>query len=137
MPFGRGEHQNLSCEFCLASFEFGIEGELLLFVMSFETSNPVLKPSSKVSFRVNVPLEAPTEVSFCFDLSGTKASILSLNLSLLPDCEAKWTVGVQKPDTHIQSHLIVLLFWNPVLSSFNFPISAEFTFLYPFAAITA
>ena len=84
-----------------------------------------------------MPLEAPTDVSFCFDLSGTKASIWSLNLSLFPDCDARWTVGVQKPETHIQSHSIVSEFSNAVLSLLSFPICADLTFLYPFAAITA
>ena len=110
---------------------------MLLLVILFETSNPVLNPSSKVSFNVKVPFEAPIEVSFCFDLSGTKASIWLSNFSLLPDWDAKWTVGVQNPDTHIQSHSIILIFSNPVLSLFNLPICADFTFLYPFAAIIA
>ena len=79
---------------------------------------------------MKVPLEAPIEVSFCFDLSGTKASILSSNLSLFPDCDAKCTVGVQKPETHIQSHSIVSELTNEVLSLFNFPIFAEFLIFY-------
>ena len=87
--FGNREHQNLSCGFFLVSFEFGIEIELLLFVIFFERLNPDLNPSFKVSFNVKVPLEAPTDVSFCFDLLGTKASIRSSNLSLFPDCDAK------------------------------------------------
>ena len=102
---------------------------MLLFVIFLERSNPFLNPSSKVSFNVKVPLQAPTEVSFCFDLSGTKASIWSSNLSLFPDCDAKWTVGVQKPETHIQSHWMVSEFSNAVLSLFNFPICADWTFL--------
>ena len=53
--------------------------------MLLETSDPVLKLFFKVSCNVNVPLAAPKECSFCFDLSGTKASIESLNFSLLTD----------------------------------------------------
>ena len=88
---------------------------MLLLVIFFETSNPVLNPSSKVFFNVKVPFEAPTDFSFCFDLSGIKASISSLNLSLLPDCDARWTVGVQNPDTHIQSHSIAVSYTHLTL----------------------
>ena len=53
--------------------------------MLLETSEPVLKPFFKVSCNVNAPLAAPKDCSFCYDSSGTKASIESLNFSLLPD----------------------------------------------------
>ena len=109
--------------------EFGVGVELLLFVIFLDTSKPVLNPSSKVCCKVNVPLDAPIDVSFCFDLSGTKASIWSLNFNLLPDWEAKWTVGVQKPETQIQSQSIVSDVSNPVLSLFNFPICQVLIFV--------
>ena len=43
-------------------------------------------------------------------------------------------VGVQKPETHIQSHLIFFISPKLFLFSEIFEISADFTFLYPFAA---
>ena len=48
-----------------------------------------MKESFKVSSNVKIPLAAPKVVSFCLDVPGTKASISSLNLVLLPDCDAK------------------------------------------------
>ena len=113
---------------CICSF---------LLVILFDISAPNLKLFSKVSFNVNVPLDEPIEFSFCLDLSGTKASISSLNFNLFPDWEAKWTVGVQKPETQIQSQSIISVETKSVLSLFNFPIVADFTFLYPLAASTA
>ena len=70
----------------------------------------MLKPSSKDCFKVNVPFADPTDVSFWRDSLGTKASIFSLNFNLLPDCEERWTVGVQFPETHIESHEMVSKF---------------------------
>ena len=105
--------------------------------MLLEISDPVLKLFFKVSCNVNVPLAAPKECSFCFDLSGTKASIESLNFSLLPDWDAKWTVGVQNPDTQIESQSICSVFSKSIFYLFNLPIVADFTFLYPWATTTA
>ena len=45
-------------------------------------------------------------------------------------------VGVQKPETHIQSHFIFSVVPSCSLSSEIFEISADFTFLYPWAATT-
>ena len=73
-------------------------------VILFDNSNPFLKPSSKDSFKVNDPFADPMVFSFCFDWLGINASSVSLNFNLFPDCDAKWTVGVQLPDTQIQSH---------------------------------
>ena len=75
-------------------------------------------------------------ISFCFDCPGTNASISSLNFVLFPDCEAKWIVGVQKPETQIQSHCIFSILPSVFLSSEILAISADFTFLYPCAATT-
>ena len=62
-----------------------------------------MKPSSKDCFKVNDPFADPIEVSFWRDWLGIKALIFSSNFNLFPDCEERWTVGVQFPDTHIQS----------------------------------
>jgi len=51
-----------------------------------------------------------------------------LNLVLFPDCEAKCIVGVQKPETQIQSQLILSNNPNSFLSSEILAISADFTF---------
>ena len=64
------------------------------------------------------------------------ALILSSNFNLFPDCDDKCTVGVQFPETQIQSHVISSKFAYPVLSSFNFPIVADFTFKCPFVFTT-
>ena len=77
-----------------------------LFVIFFDISLPASKDVFKVSSKVNIPFAEPNVVSLCFDLSGTKASMSSLNFVLFPDCEVRCIVGVQKPDTHIQSQLI-------------------------------
>ena len=88
------------------STTFGKEILWLLFVIFFDKSWPATNELFKVSSNVKTPLAAPKVVSFCLDVPGMKASISSLNLVLFPDCEAKWIVGVQKPETHMQSHLI-------------------------------
>ena len=88
-----------------------------------------MNESFKVSVRVNVPFAAPRVVSFCFDTSGTKASMSLSNLVLLPDWDAKCIVGVQKPDTQIQSQIIFSNNPNSFLSSEILAISADFTFL--------
>ena len=105
-------------------------------VIFFDNSPPALNEVFKVSSSENIPLAAPKEVSFCFDVPGTNASISSLNCVLLPDCEAKWMVGVQKPETQIQSHWIFSILPSCFLSSDMLAISADFTFLYPCAAAT-
>ena len=76
-----------------------------------------------------MPFAAPNVVSFCFDIPGTNASISSLNLVLFPDCDDRWIVGVQKPETQIQSHLIFSTVPSCSLSTEIFAISADFTFL--------
>jgi len=72
-------------------------------VILFDNSYPLLKPSSKDCFKVNDPFADPIEVSFWRDWLGLKALIFSSNSYLFPDCEERCTVGVQFPDTHIQS----------------------------------
>ena len=52
-----------------------------------------------------------------------------LNLVLFPDCEAKCIVGVQNPETQIQSQSIFSKVPNSFLLSDIFAISADFTFL--------
>ena len=59
-----------------------------------------------------------------------------MNFVLFPDCEAKWIVGVQKPETQMQSHLMFSTDPSCSLSSEIFAISADFTFIYPGAATT-
>ena len=59
-----------------------------------------------------------------------------LNFVLAPDWEAKWIVGVQNPETHIQSQSIFSILLKIFLSSEIFAISADLTFLYPFATTT-
>ena len=82
------------------------------FVIFVDSSNPFSKDVFKVSSSVKTPLADPNVVSFCFGWLGIKASISSLNLVLLPDWEAKCIVGVQKPETQIQSQLIFLIWLN-------------------------
>ena len=72
-------------------------------VILFDNSYPLANPSSNESFKLKEPLADPIVVSFCFDWLGIKAFILSSYFNLFPDCEERWTVGVQFPDTHIQS----------------------------------
>ena len=126
---GNGTHQNLSCVVDFFSTTFGKEILLSFLVIFFDNLWPVSKEFFNVSSKVYIPLAAPKVVSFCFDVPGTKASISSLNFVLFPDCEAKWIVGVQKPDTHIQSHLIFSIVPSCSLSSEIFAISADFTYL--------
>ena len=76
----------------------------------FDNSPPVLNEVFNVSSSENTPLAAPKVISFCFDCPGTNASISSLNLVLFPDWDAKWIVGVQKPETQIQSQSTVWVF---------------------------
>ena len=49
------------------------------------------------------PLAEPAERSAWIDRPGTKAAASSSNLSLPRDCENKWTVGFQPPETSRQS----------------------------------
>ena len=63
------------------------------------------------------------------DIPGTKASISLSNLVLLPDWDAKCIVGVQKPDTQIQSQLIFSKAPKSFLLSEILEISAALTFL--------
>ena len=107
----------------------GTETLLFFSVILFETSKPLSKASLIVSSNVNIPFADPIVFSFCLDLSGTNASIFSLNLDLFPDCDAKWIDGVQKPDTQIQSHSIFSMLNNSFLSSDILAISADLTFL--------
>ena len=78
---------------------------------------------------MNTPFADPTVVSSCLDWLGIKASISLLNFVLFPDCEAKCIVGVQNPETHMQSQLIFSICPKSFLSSDIFAISADFTFL--------
>ena len=107
-----------------------------LSVIFFDNSLPFANEVFKVSSKENTPLAAPKVVSCCFEVPGTNASISSLNLVLFPDWEAKWIDGVQKPETHMQSHLILSIFPSCFLSSEMLAMSADFTFLYPWAATT-
>ena len=107
-----------------------------MFVIFFDNSCPASKELFNVSSKTYDPFAAPNVVSFCFDIPGTNASISSLNFVLFPDCEARWIVGVQKPETHIQSHFIFSTVPSCSLSSEILAISADFTFLYPWAATT-
>ena len=100
-----------------------------MFVIFFDISWPFSNAVVKVFSKENIPLAEPTVVSFCFDLPGTKASISSLNLVLLPDWEAKWIDGVQNPETQIQSQLTFSILLKSFLSSDIFATSADFTFL--------
>ena len=63
------------------------------------------------------------------DTPGTKASISLLKVVLFPDWDAKCIVGVQKPDTQIQSQLIFSKTPMSFLLSEILAISAAFTFL--------
>ena len=76
-----------------------------------------------------MPFAAPSVFSFCFEVPGINASISLLNFVLFPDCDDKWIVGVQNPDTQIQSHKIFSIVPNWVLSSEILAMSADFTFL--------
>ena len=107
----------------------GIETLFSLFVICFDNSLPFSKDVFNVSSSVKTPLADPSVVSFCFDWLGIKASIFSLNFVLLPDCEAKWIVGVQNPETQIQSHCIFSILLIFFLSSDILAISADLTFL--------
>ena len=78
-------HQNLSCSPYSFSSEIGIGTLLLLFVISFESLNPVLKPSSKLFFRVKVPFADPITVSSWRDWSGRKVSKFESYFNLFPD----------------------------------------------------
>ena len=102
---------------------------LSLSVIFFDNSLPFSNEVFRVSSKENTPLAAPKVVSCCFEVPGTNASISSLNLVLFPDWDAKWIDGVQKPETHIQSHLIFSISPRTYLSSEIFAISADFTFL--------
>ena len=81
----------------------GIEIFMFFAVILFEISYPLLNPSSKDFFKVNDPFAAPIVVSLWRDRSGIKASIFSSNFNLFPDCEERWTVGVQFPETQMES----------------------------------
>ena len=59
-----------------------------------------------------------------------------LKIVLFPDWEAKCIVGVQNPETQIQSQSIVSKALNSFLSSEILATSADLTFLYPLAATT-
>ena len=98
-------------------------------VICLDNSLPFAKDVFSVSSNVKTPLSAPRVVSFCLDWLGIKASISSLNLVLLPDCEAKWIDGVQNPETQMQSHFIFSILLKFFLSSDILAISAELTFL--------
>ena len=87
----------------ILSLEAGIELLIFFLVILFDSSKPLLNPSSKDFLRVNDPLADPTVLSFCRDWFGINALIFSSNFSLFPDCDARWTVGVQFPETHMQS----------------------------------
>ena len=113
---GRGTHQNLSCCVYFFSETCGTEILLSLLVIFFDISWPALKDVFKVSSKVNIPFAEPNVVSLCFDWSGTKASISSLNFVLFPDCEARCIVGVQKPDTQTQSQLMFSILPKSFLS---------------------
>ena len=54
-----------------------------------ESSKPTWKPSANDWFKVKAPLAEPTAVSFCLFLSGTNASMSSLNFNLFPACEER------------------------------------------------
>ena len=78
----------------------------LFLVILLDASYPLLKPSSKASYNVNDPFADPVEISFWRDLFGINEFIFSSNFNLFPDWEERWTVGVQFPETHIQSQEI-------------------------------
>ena len=61
----------------------------IFFVILFDSSKPLLKPSSKDFFSVKDPFADPTVLSFCFALFGINALIPSSNFNLFPDCEAR------------------------------------------------
>ncbi len=97
-------------------------GKLTSLPVTFlERELPLWNPFAIVSLRLKVPFAAPTETSFCFEIFGINASKSLSYFNLLPDCDAKWTEGVQKPETQIQSQLIFSLFSKPVFELFNFP----------------
>ena len=100
-----------------------------LFVIFFDISFAVSNEVFRVSSNVNIPFADPKVVSACFGLFGTKASIFSLYLVLFPDCEAKCIVGVQNPETQMQSQTILLMLIKFFLSSEIFAIWADLTFL--------
>ena len=79
-------------------------------VILFESSYPLLNPSSKFSFKVKDPFADPTVFSFWRGWFGINALIFSSNFSLFPDCEERCTVGVQFPETHMQSQDIFCKF---------------------------
>ena len=126
---GSGTHQNLSWFVNFFSETWGTETLLSLLVIFFDNWYPFSKDVLIVSSRLNIPLADPTVVSFCFDLPGTKASIFSSNFVLFPDWDDKWIVGVQKPDTQIQSQFIFSIFPKFLLSDEIWAISADLTFL--------
>ena len=99
-------HQNLLCSSLLLSLEAGMALLIFFFVILFDSSTPLLNPSSKDFFKVKDPFADPTVLSFWRAWLGTNAFIFSLNFNLFPDCEERWTVGVQFPETHIQSQEI-------------------------------
>ena len=77
------------------------------------------------------PLAAPIAVSFCLFLSGTNASISSLNFNLFPAWEDKCTVGVQPPDIQMQSHSTVSSEIKDSFEESSLPMIAEFIFKCP------
>ena len=130
LPLGKGTHQNLSCVVDFFSITVGDDVLLSLLVIFFESSYPLSNDFFKVSSNVKVPFAAPNVVSFCFDIPGKNASISLLKVVLFPDWEAKCIVGVQKPETQIQSQLIFSRVPNSFLSSEILATSADLTFLY-------
>ena len=94
----------MSCGDDFFSTTVGVVTLLSLFVILFARIYPFSKALLTVSSKENIPFAEPTVVSFCLELIGTNASISFLKNDLLPDCDAKWIVGVQKPETQIQSH---------------------------------
>ena len=69
------------------------------------------------------------EGSFGFVLNNFVQVDLNELLDELPDWEAKCIVGVQNPETHIQSHLIFSTVPSSSLFSEIFAMSADLTFL--------
>ena len=88
---------------CAGSRTAGTSGADAAKPASRAASAPARAPSAKHAASVKLPLAAPAERSGWTDWPGTKAAASSSKRSLPRDCENRWTVGFQPPETSRQS----------------------------------
>ena len=68
-----------------------------MLVILLDNSYPLLKPSCNDCFNVKDPFADPIVLSFCLGKFGIKELTVSSYFNLFPDCEERWTVGVEFP----------------------------------------